>query len=278
MLDNIEIIGSIVLYHNDKQDVLGVINSFFKTTLHVKLYLIDNSSNDNLKNLEKIDNRIHYIYNGENIGYGKAHNIAIRQTIKQNVKYHLILNPDVVFDTGILEELYDYMENSSDVGQMMPKIMYPNGKHQYLAKLLPTPLEMFVRLFRLDGIGNRKWKYELRFRDLNKIINVPSLSGCFMFLRTRYLLQTGLFDEQFFMYGEDIDLTRRLHRVSKTVYYPNVQITHRHEKSSYKSFRMMWIHIKNMMIYFNKWGWFVDRNRWQINKKCLKNLGYFNKN
>ena len=91
-----------------------------------------------------------------------------------------------------------------------------------------------------------------------------------MLLRTQALQKVRLFDERFFMYPEDIDLTRRIHRDFLTVYYPHVTIIHNHEKASYKSLRMLWIHTINMCRYFNKWGWFSDKERDLFNATAIK--------
>lgn len=103
---------SIVLYHNKKEQIKRIIRSLFLCkNLNIKLYLIDNSKNDTLKELVNIDNhRIEYIFNNMNLGYGKAHNIAIKKSIENGILYHLVLNPDVYFNDNILDELYIYME------------------------------------------------------------------------------------------------------------------------------------------------------------------------
>jgi len=271
--------GSIVLYHDEKEKVKKTIRSFLNTNLAAKLYLIDNSSNDNLKELKNIYERIEYIFNNANLGYGKAHNIAIRKSIDENIKYHLVLNPDIYFEEGVLEELYDFMEKNPDVGLVMPKVLYPDGKIQYLCKLLPTPFDLFGRRFLNKGplkkyIEKRNEIYELRFTGYNKIMEVPYLSGCFMFIRTEMLKKVGLFDERFFMYLEDTDLSRRIHRVAKTIYYPYVHIYHEHQKGSYKNLKLLKIHIESAIKYFNKWGWFNDPERETINKKTLEKLKY----
>ena len=108
----------------------------------------------------------------------------------------------------------------------------------------------------------------------DKIMNVPYLSGCFMFFRTSAFETVGMFDERFFMYPEDIDITRRMHEKYRTVFYPNVSVIHDHAAESYKSKKMLKIHITNMIKYFNKWGWFFDSKRKRINKKILKELDY----
>jgi len=180
---------SIVLYKNSKYKVLEVIKSALNTKLNIKLYLIDNSLNDSLKELTNIDERIVYIFNNANLGYRKAHNIAMRKSIEENAQYHLVLNPNIYFQYGVLEELYNYMEQNKDVGLIMPKVLYPDGSLQYLCKLIPTPFDLLGRSFLNIGpfkkyIEKRKEKLELRFTGYKKIINVSYLSGFIMFIRT----------------------------------------------------------------------------------------------
>lgn len=271
-----KITASIVLYHNKKEQVQKAIKSFLDTKLNVKLYLIDNSLNDNLKELEKIDERIEYIFNNANLGYGKAHNIAMRKSIDSDTPYHIVLNPDIYFDSGILEKLFLYMEENEDVGNIIPQVIYPDGEIQYLTKLLPTPIDLIFRRF----IPLKNWKekrnekYELRFAGYKNIANIPSLSGCFMFLRTSALKDVGLFDENIFMYLEDNDLNRRIHFKYKTIFYPSVSIYHEYEKESYVNKKLLVYHIKSAIYYFNKWGWFFDKERDEINTRCLEELNY----
>ena len=270
---------SIVLYQNSLVQLKRAIKSVLSTKLDVKLYLIDNSPADSLKILSELNPRIIYIFNNANLGFGKAHNIAIKETLKEGILFHLIMNPDVYFDKGVLEELYSFMKENKDIGLVMPKVLYPDGKIQYLCKLLPTPFDLFGRRFLNKGplkkyIEKRNEIYELRFTGYNKIMEVPYLSGCFMFIRTEVLKKVGLFDERFFMYLEDTDLSRRIHRVAKTIYYPYVHIYHEHQKGSYKNLKLLKIHIESAIKYFNKWGWFNDQERETINRKTLEKLKY----
>lgn len=274
-----QINASIVLYHNKKKQLIKAINSFLNTDLKVKLYLIDNSSNDELKELSKIDGRIEYIFNNANLGYGTAHNIAMRKSIDEGVDYHLVLNPDIYFESGILEELYKYMQANTDVGHVMPKVLYPNGENQNLCKLLPSPLDLFARRFvpiksYVEKINSR---YELSFFNYDQIAKIPFLSGCFMLLRTEVLKQNCLFDNNFFMYLEDADLTRRISILSKTIFYPKVSIYHEYQRGAHNNKKLLWIFIKSTFTYFNKYGWFFDKERKVVNYKVLKKLGYFEK-
>jgi hypothetical protein len=195
-------------------------------------------------------------------------------------KYHVVLNPDIFYQEGVVEELIDYMEKNKSVGLCMPKILYPDGDVQYLCKLLPTPRDLFVRkyLVALNGFSKRNARYELKFTDYNTILDVPFLSGCFMALRTEVFDTVGLFDERFFMYGEDIDFSRRIHEKYRTVYYPRVHVYHDHRKESFSNRRMGLIHMVSIIKYFFKWGWIFDRKRKRINERTLRKIeekGFF---
>jgi GT2 family glycosyltransferase len=87
-----------------------------------------------------------------------------------------------------------------------------------------------------------------------------------MFLRTEAIARIGYFDERYFMYMEDIDLSRRIFSEYRNVYYPKARIYHVHARESYKTFRLLKIHIISAIQYFNKWGWFVDSDRRRLNQ------------
>lgn len=265
----LKLTGSIVLYKSGSE-VRQAITSFLNTALPIKLFLVDNSPTNELQQTLSnfiADPRVEYIFNNANIGFGAAHNIALRKAIDIS-PYHLVLNPDVTFNSGVLEQLYEYAERNKDVGQIAPRILYPDGSLQYACKLLPTPVDMIFRRFMPAGaIAKRMEEFEMKHSGYDKEMQVPYMSGCFMFLRTEALKKIGLFDERFFMYPEDIDLTRRMHRHYRTMFYPAVHIIHAHARESYKSLRLFWIHITNMVKYFNKWGWVFDSERRRVNKR-----------
>ncbi|MEN5058251.1 glycosyltransferase family 2 protein [Sphingobacterium kitahiroshimense] len=270
----IVITGSIVLYQNDEHILRDAIDSFLDTDLNVLLYLIDNSPTDSLRKIID-DERVLYKHNPSNPGFGAAHNIAIKLAEQHNAQYHLVLNPDVYYEQGALEELTQYMEDNLDIGNIMPKVLYPNNDIQYLCKLLPTPYDWIGRRFNpfKDMVEKRNDLFELRFTGYNKVMDVPYLSGCFMYLRMSAINDVGLFDEGIFMYGEETDLCRRLIDGGyRTVFYPKVHIYHHFEKGSHKSWRLTKIGMQSAIYYFNKWGWFFDKKRRLINKSILQKL------
>ena len=271
----IDITASIVLFQNDYEPVSKAITSFLDTDLNVKLILIDNSPTEKLRGLEAIDDRIEYISSNKNIGYGSAHNIALRNSIEERAKYHLVLNPDVFFNPEVLPEIYSYLESNSDVGLVMPKVLNLDGSNQYLCKLLPSPADLFFRRFIPKFIPFTKKlddRYELRFWDYSDTANIPNLSGCFMFLRVTAIAEVGIFDEKIFMYMEDLDLSRRIHNKYKTIYFPKVEISHAHNQESYRNYKLLITHVRSAFYYFNKWGWFFDQDRKKVNKITLQNL------
>jgi GT2 family glycosyltransferase len=234
------------------------------------LYIIDNSPTDYLRYEFPIDINHEYIHLPSNPGFGKAHNLAIRKAQEMQSDYHLVINADVHFDFDVLSPMLLYMEANLKVGQMMPKILNTDGTIQRLCKLVPTPADLlFRRLANKITRDSRNKYFELHDFGYDKIMFVPYLSGCFMLLRQKSLLDVGIFDERFFMYPEDIDLTRRIAEKYETLFFPDVFVIHEHGAASHKSLKMFFIHAINIVKYFNKWGWFFDSFRDDINKKTL---------
>ena len=260
---------SIVLYHpNWEEEVLPLVEELLRVKNLRKIYLLDNSEDRELHPKSEIKHpKLRYMHMGANLGYGKAHNIALRESAYYKTAFHLVLNSDIQVKAEDIDAMHDWMLVNQQVGILMPKVLNPDGTQQYVAKRLPTPLDVIGRRFLPTCLmAGRNKRYELRDLDLTRPINAPYLSGCFMFLRTKAAVEAGLFDERYFMYPEDIDLTRTIHRNYLTLYYPEWTVIHAHARDSYKNKHMLRIHIQNMCRYFNKWGWFFDKERRLFNK------------
>lgn len=266
------ITSSVVVYNTDRDELAALLHSVAQSCVE-HLYVVDNSPTDALKEFVlQIHPNAEYIYGQGNIGYGAAHNIAIRKAIGTGAKYHVLLNPDIRFDRETIEKLAGYADQNPDAGQIMPKIVYPNGKIQYLCKLLPAPMDLIGRRFLpcKSYVEKRNSRFEMHSTSYDKTIEVPFLSGCFMFLRVDALRQVGGFDDRFFMYCEDIDLCRRIGMAGyRTIYLPEATAVHAHRKESFKSKTMLRAHVRSAIRYFNKWGWIFDTYRNKTNKKAI---------
>jgi GT2 family glycosyltransferase len=266
--------ASIVVYKSSRELLSHAINSFLAAAPGADLYLIDNSPTDEARSLAVASN-IHYIFNAANLGFGAAHNLALNTALGKDTRYHVVLNPDVYFSPDVIGKLLAFMESNEEVGLVTPKVLYPDGRLQPLCRLLPSPLTLVTRrlLHPFKRIHQRfNHDYEMHFSGYDKVMDVPFLPGCFMFLRIEALRTTGLFDEKIFLYTEDIDLTRRLHRRYRTVFNPEVVIYHHHVRRSYRNVTAFVHHASSAVAYFNKWGWFSDSERDAINRNVILRL------
>jgi GT2 family glycosyltransferase len=253
----VTISASLVLYKNNPDMVHKAVLSTINTLLKINLCVVDNSPSPELGTLFK-DLEVDYYYNNaNNVGFGKAHNLAISRC--GIADYHLVINPDIYFDENVIIKLIDHLENNPDIGLIQPKIYFPSGETQYLCKRYPTLFALFARRFipqQLQFLVKSyiDW-YEMRDMGYEKIENVIYLSGCFMLFRKKYLDEIGYFDENIFMYLEDADITLRMAKQYKTVFYPHVHIFHHWAKGSYKSWKLTIINVQSAIYFFNKHGW-----------------------
>lgn len=235
-------------------------------------YLIENSATDSLHELAP-RYQAQYWHQPDNPGFGRSHNRAMRAAMEAGSLYHFVLNPDIYFPLDTFARLLAYMESHPDVALLGPRVCFPDGRLQPLCKLLPGPVELAVRRFLpwLHRRGGRQRAYEMHATGYARIMDVPAMSGCFMLIRSEALARSGLFDERFFLYFEDVDLSRRLGRVGRTVFYPHVTIVHEYGRGSYHNWRLLWHHVVSALRYFNKWGW-SDPERRRINAAALAGI------
>lgn len=265
--------ASIVTYETVTAELQTCVKALLDNDIS-KIFVCDNSKTDRLRDVCSAFDRTEYIFNNCNLGCSKAHNIAIRKAMAEGAEFHLVVNSDVHFDKGVIQKIVEYMDANKDVAQVQPNIVYPNGSMQYTCRLLPTPANLIFRRFLPKWMTARmNYWYLLKFTDHKRPMNIPYHQGSFMFFRTECFNKVGLFDERFFMYPEDIDITRRMHRYYRTMYLPDVTIVHAHRAASYKENKMLRVHIVNMIKYFNKWGWIWDNERKLWNKQIKRDYG-----
>lgn len=266
MNNRYQVVGSVVLYKTDPDIVNHALRSFLDTRLKVHLYITDNSPTNSLKELLIQSPHITYVFNGKNQGFSKGHNEAFRKMGSLS-EYFLFINPDIFFDNTVLSQLYQYMHDDVHTGLISPRILNPTGILQPSCRLLPAPLDLVIRRLPFSKLffKRRMEIHQYKSLDVNGVTEVPFLLGCFLFVRTSVLETVGLFDERFFIYMEDVDLCRRIAQDHKIIYYGKTEVFHYYQRASSRSLKYFTIHMLSLIKYFNKWGWFHDRDRDTIN-------------
>lgn len=254
--------------------------------------MVDNASADG--SLEKLQEDFHhkvddglleFIANPENNGFSHANNLAIKES---SSKYVLLLNSDIQVQGDCLEKCLDYIAGDEEIGALGCKILLPDGSLDKACKR--SFPDVTVSFYRMTGLSflfpksMRFGRYNLTYLDENRTYEVDSLSGAFMLVRREAIQEVGMLDEDFFMYGEDIDWCYRFKQAGwKVVYHGEAQITHykggsgRESKALYEFYNAMRLfydkHYKNenptpvtAMVYLGIWGAYGFKKILNINK------------
>lgn len=212
-----------IVNYNGGEVILECLKSIFslKDNLDLTVWVVDNDSKDeSVEGIRKKFPRVNLILNQENVGFGRAHNQALK---KAKGDYALILNPDTRIESGVIEELVGYLNSHSDIGAITPKIVFENGKADLTAhRGFPTPLAAFKYYILKD-----ESLYHLTDRMSDQPHEVDSIGGAFFLTPRAVLDKVGVFDEDYFMYAEDIDLCLRIKKAGfKVIYYPGREVLH----------------------------------------------------
>lgn len=203
-----------------------------------EIFVVDNHSVDGSQAMVKSSfPEVRLIENNRNLGFSKANNQALRLAQGQ---YQLVLNPDTLLEEQTIRKCIEFMDSHPEAGALGVKMI--NGRGKFLPesrRSLPTPSVAFYKMFGLANLfprSKRFARYHMGFMPVDKTHPVEVLSGAFMFLRKEALEKAGLFDEDYFMYGEDIDLSYRLLKQGFVNYYfPETTIIHYKGESTKKS-------------------------------------------
>lgn len=251
---------SIVTYNN--QDIIkDAIESIIKNTKDVdyKIVIFDNNSTDDtIKIIEGInDSRIDVIASKKNYGFGYGHNRNAEKY--SNASNYLIYNPDLFLKENLIKKFAEKLKDNEELGMLVPKVKYPDGRLQYLCKRNPSVFDLFMRRFlkglSFEFLNDRQKYYEMRDENYNKNFELEYASGCCMFIKGDLYRQIKGFDEHIFMYLEDADITRTINKYKKTLYVSDVEVVHLWGKGAHNSLKLMLINIMSAVYYFNKWGW-----------------------
>ncbi len=258
----------IIVNYNVKHFLEQVLISVERATrdLDAETWVVDNNSVDG--SMEMVVDKFPWvktIINKQNVGFSKANNQAILQS---NSKYILLLNPDTVLQDDTLEKCVDYMDQHADVGGLGVRMIDGKGKFLPESKRgLPTPSVAFFKMTGLASVFPKSkyfGRYHMKYLSEFNNHEVDVLAGAFMFMRSETLDKVGLLDEQFFMYGEDIDLSYRITLGGyKNVYFADTTIIHyKGESTKKKSVNYVRVFYNAMVLFAKKHyssrmaGWF----------------------
>jgi len=250
-----KITGSIVLYEENLKDLHTAIECFLNIPIQNKLYLIDNTPTKFFEYVF-VNENIKYIPVEENIGFGSAHNKVIDK-IEKYSDYHLILNPDVSFKPKIITTLINELAKDSLTAMIAPKVLFPDGRHQYSCRRYPTVSELIARRFTfLKPIFKKQiFKGTYRDIDLNQAFFAEYITGCFHLYKTKDFIKLKGFDERYFLYMEDVDICKKIDALGKKkLYFPQEEIVHVLKQGSSKNLKLFFRHTSSAFKYFLKWG------------------------
>lgn len=255
------LLSVVIVNYNVRYFLEQCLDSVAKALEHLapqkaEVFVVDNASVDGSPQM--IKERFpwcHLIENSENVGFSKANNQAIRLS---GGRYILLLNPDTLIQPDTLSSVCAFMEEHPEAGALGVRMVDGRGRFLPESKRgLPTPLTAFFKIFGLSALFPRSrffGRYHLRYLDEFQIHAVDVLSGAFMLIRRSALMKVGLLDEDFFMYGEDIDLSYRIRQAGYTnYYYPHTTIIHYKGESTKKgSLNYVRVFYQAMIIFAEK--------------------------
>jgi N-acetylglucosaminyl-diphospho-decaprenol L-rhamnosyltransferase len=214
--------------------------------------VVDNCSHDDSADMVRQEfHHVHLIESETNGGYAYANNLGLRRL---QARYYLLLNPDTVLPPNALQDMLAFMDAHSEAGMAGPKLVMADGELDLACRRsFPTIGNSFCKLFGLSRLfpkSERFGRYNLTYLDPGEMAEVDSVVGAFMMVRREVIEQVGLLDEEYFMYGEDLDWALRAKQAGWKVYYcPHVTVLHykrqaskqNPEKAHYEFWRAMHI-------------------------------------
>jgi len=258
-------LGVVILNWNTRdllrQCLTGVLAS--KGGLDVRLCVVDNASTDGSADMVRAEfPGVQIVESPTNVGYAAGNNLGLRalgfETDSRNAPRHaLLLNPDTRVPETALAELVAYMDARPEVGCVGPRLVLPDGSLDLACRRsFPTPEVSFWRMTGLSRVFPRSrllGRYNMTYLDERLETEVDSVVGACMLVRGAAIAQAGLLDEDFWMYGEDLDWALRLKQAGwKTLYYPRVTVLHVKRAASRQNPRAQIEFYRAMRIFFDK--------------------------
>ena len=250
---------------------VDTIKTLFDETFHglspipYEVHILDNASDEKLESWCR-RNRYGYHDLRSNVGFGRGHNEIFKNTYQKDTIY-LFLNPDVLISGSAIKKTLAFIKKNPRVGLLSPKLLNVDGSIQLVCRFIPNPLTLIKRfLFKSMADEFPMSVYKNNFL-------APFIHGACYFVRGDVFKSVGGFEERYFMYMEDLDLCRKIQsKQFLVILFNEVTAIHHHQKGSAKHFKLFLYHVQSFIRYFNKWGWFNDKDRKSTNDFFKRNL------
>ena len=247
----------IIVSYNVRHYVEQCLNSLYRALngIEAEIYVVDNHSRDDtVEALTRSYPDVNLVASNHNLGFARANNIAVKQSESE---YVLLINPDTFVGEGVISECLKFMDEHADAGALGVRRIDSNGNvAQESRRGLPTPMTAFYKMCGLCKRfpnNTRFGKYYMGYLPWDKPVEIEVVSGAFFMMRRDSLEKVGLLDEDFFMYGEDIDLSYRLLKAGlHNWYYPATILHYKGESTQKSSFRYVHVFYEAMFIFFRK--------------------------
>lgn len=287
-------VSVIIVSYKVKHYIEQVLCSLYKSNQEIEVFVVDNASGDgSVEYLSARYPQVHYIANSGNVGFGKANNQALELA---KGEYVLFLNPDTIVAERTLEGCINLMESDAEIGAIGVRMQYSDGHFAPESRRsVPTPFVSFCKmsgLSRLFPESKLFARYHLSYMDRDMPCEIEVVSGAYMFVRKSVLDIVGGFDESFFMYGEDVDLSYRILKAGYKNYYLPLPILHYKGESTtktsysyakafydamtifftkhYRNYSRLFTFLVKMVVGFQKFSTYVKNNLFNKERTALK--------
>ena len=249
-------VSATVVMYGGAEETRRCLNSLvqYTTGVDLSLYLVDNASPDGaLEALKQgpLPPELHIMAMKENRGFGAGHN-AVLPLLDSD--YHAVVNPDIEIDSDVLAGMAQWMAARPDVAIATPQLMNPDGTEQYTAKRRPALLPLLARQLPLPFLRGSERHYLMLDDYPTRPTDIEFCSGAFFMIKTEVFKQMGGFDESYFMYVEDADITQKALRYGRAVFLPQYRVIHGWHRAAHRKPRQFMWQLRSMLRYFRKWG------------------------
>lgn len=248
-----------IVSYNNKRDISRCLDSMLSfekdNGLSLQIFIVNNSQSEFCEDLAK-KFPVKVLNLNENKGFGGGHNSVLSLL---DSRYHIVLNPDILFEEPILSRLVKYLDDNPEIGALAPLIVDAKGNVQDVYRKELAILDLICRYapfpFCAFSICKKKnFYHSMKNVDKSAPFECEFIQGSFLVIPTALFKKLNGFDERFFMYAEDADLCKRIRLAGRKVEcFPGGKVVHKWEKASHRSLKLCRIHFSSLVKYFCKW-------------------------